>query len=123
MNKVFESEYEGHYSGIISGVSSKFDSFGHGAETCSFGITYEVMMEIDHTSIKKYHSIKRDGSLGYEREKRMREQVMDWTEDREQFFENLYNSMRLMVLQISKFIDMDSDNASLLIDSKVKLLQ
>lgn len=40
----------------------------------------------------------------------------------ENFFENIYNSMRDMTLKISMFIDQDAEKAALLIDSKKNLL-
>jgi len=97
--------YEGHYVGSLPGVSKKLDSFGHGAETASFGISYQIMIEVDHVNKKQYHPIKNDGSLGFSRNLKSKEQVMDWTQDREDFFTNIYSSMREMVLKMSQFID------------------
>lgn len=113
---------EGSYCGHLPGVSKKLDSFGSGSEIASFGISYRVMMEVDHTNKKQYHPIKNDGTLGHSKTIGHREQVMDWTEEREVFFENIYSSMREMVVKMSKFIDQDAETAALLITNNQKLL-
>ena len=107
----------GHYIGKLPGISQKIDSFGYGAEEASFGITYNVMMEVETVGVKKYHYLKEDGSMGSGKTLTRYEQVMDHTEKRELFFANIYESMRLMVQQISKFIDADSQAAAFLIDN------
>lgn len=112
----------GDYRGNLNGISRKLDSFGHGSEVASFGITYRVMMEIDRTNKKQYHHINEDGSLGFSKNITTREQVMDWSEEREAFFENIYSSMREMVLKMSKFIDQDADAVALLISGNQILL-
>lgn len=118
MNK----EREGSYTGMLSGISKKLDSFANGAETASFGITYQIMIEVDHVNKKQYHPIKQDGSLGYARSIRDKEQIMDWSQEREDFFKNIYSSMREMVLKISQFIDKEPKDVALLIESNQKLL-
>lgn len=117
-----KAELENCYYGIFPGVSKKLGSFGHGAEIASFGISYKIMMEVDKTNKKEYHTIKKDGLLGYGTELSTNEQVMEWTEEREVFFCNLYESMRKLVLQISVFIDKDAEEAAMLISNNNKLL-
>lgn len=113
---------EGSFHGCLSGISKKLDSFGHGAENASFGITYQIMIEVDHTNKKEYHSIKDDGTLGFARSIRSKEQIMDWTQEREDFFKNIYSSMREMVFKISQFIDQEPEQIALLIQNNQKLL-
>lgn len=114
--------YEGHYTGSLPGISKKFDSFGHGAETASFGISYHIMIEVDHVNKRQYHPIKNDGSLGFARNLQTKEQVMDWSEEREAFFISIYSSMSEMVLKMSQFIDQEPEEIALLIQNKQKLL-
>jgi hypothetical protein len=118
MNKI----NEGSYSGLLHGISTKFGSFGHGSEIASFGISFSVMMEIDHVSDKKYYLIKKDGSLGFSQSLNFKEQVMEWTQEREDFFNNIYSSMREIVLKISQFIDQEPEEVALLIQNNQKLL-
>lgn len=114
--------HEGHYTGSLHGISKKLDSFGHGSETASFGISYHIMIEVDHINTKKYHPIKNDGSLGHARSLGTKEQVMEWNEERESFFTNIYSSMREMVLKMSLFIDQEPEEVALLIQNNQKLL-
>lgn len=118
-----KGHYEGHYVSPLPGVSRKLDSFGSGSETSSFGISYQIMVEVDHVNKKQYHPIKNDGSLGFARSLKSKEQVMEWSEERELFFSNIYSSMREMVLKMSKFIDQEPEEVALLIANNQKLLE
>lgn len=113
---------DNHYFGTLSGISKKLDRTPPQSERACFGISYSVMMEIDQINKKEYYPIKSDGSLGYGKLLDSKQQVMDWSEERERFFENIYTSMRAMVLKMSNFIDQDPEEIAQLISGNQKLL-
>jgi len=114
---------DGHYHGSLNGISKKLDNgFGHSAEVATFGISYRIMMEVNVVNTLKYHSIKEDGTLGYSSEKKSKEQVLEWTPEAEAFFESIYESMKMLVLKMSKFIEQTPEEVALFIESNQKLL-
>lgn len=59
---------------------------------------------------------------GHARSLGTKEQVMEWSEEREYFFTNIYSSMREMVIKISQFIDQEPEQVALLIQNNQKKL-
>ncbi len=125
MNKVSD----GHFTGIKKGVSKNIKDLrvSDGAGIC---IEYKIAKEIDNGK-KEYFEIENGDQLssyamGFNLTSRSDWAIIDWTEEREQFFINLQNSMQEMVFKLSSFFGGDIENVVRSIDittsSNTKLL-
>lgn len=116
---------ENHYSGQKRGVSKRISDLGGSSPKCCFGIEYKKCKEIDEGG-KKYYPYKQSGTLGFEMRVEKSWSVIEWTPEREAFFEGLYKSMENLVEKISVFFSDDDEKVLTLIDSaggSIKLIQ
>lgn len=114
----------GSYSGLLPNVSPKIADTGYDSCLAQFGIDFLVLKVVDDGVRKSYYRI--DSSTG-EVINELREslndyQEMEYTEEREQFFLNLVESMKKMVVAASTFFGADSEQAVLFIEQNQKLL-
>lgn len=79
---------------------------------------------IDDGTSKKYYKVDKITKevSQWEIKDTNKYQAMEYTEERLEFFNNIVESMKKMVLSASTFFGVDPDVATLLIDNKQKFL-
>lgn len=121
MNKIDK----GHYQGTRIGVSKKIARFDFSQFNClsQFGIDFEIMYEVSRSDGVTYYNIDKNGIQKSHGRALSREfQVIEWTQQREDFFASIVNAMQNLVLQLSTFFDKNAEQAIQFIDTKQKLL-
>lgn len=115
MNKVSQ----GHYQGIKRGVSENIGdiNFANGA---GIGIEFKIAIEFDE-GIKQYFELEESGlpskyPVRFSRDEWM---IIDYSLEREEFFNSIINSMQEMVFKLSQFFGGDTEKVANLIDSTV----
>lgn len=120
MNKVSD----GSYQGLLPGVSREIDDIKSRDCIAQFGIDFMVMSVVDDGVSREYYrvdSVTKEVKGRYSVSSR-EYQEMDYTEEREQFFLNLVESMKKMVVAASTFFGADPEQAALFIEQNQKLL-
>jgi len=120
MNKVSE----GSYQGLLPGVSGNIDDVKSRDCLAQFGIDFTVMSVVSDGVSREYYrvdSVTKEIKGRYSINPR-EYQEMDYTEEREQFFLNLVESMKKMVVAASTFFGADPEQAALFIEQNQKLL-
>lgn len=108
---------EGTYSGNKREISNKFSSMGFGVPNCSLGIEYVIAKEVDEGG-KKYFPYREDGSLSYDMKIAKNVWgIIDWTPEREQFFQSIYGAMQELVIKLSSIFLEDDEKVAQLIDT------
>lgn len=113
----------GGFSGVKDGVSSKFGTAHNSPKHC-FGFEYDVLLEVSGKTTQ-YHEIMPDGSPA--RQNRFiggddnKGQVMDWTQEREDFCKSLVVKIQQLISDVSSFFD--NPQMLLMIDSGHNPLQ
>lgn len=120
MNKVSE----GSYQGLLPGVSKKIEDIKSRNCIAQFGIDFVVLSVVGDGVSREYYRVD---SVSKEVKGRCsinpwEYQEMEYTEEREQFFLNLVESMKKMVVAASKFFGTDPEQAALFIEQNQKLL-
>lgn len=122
MNKVSE----GSYTGNLAGVSDKIADTGFGDDLASFSMDYMLAQVVNDGTDKKYFEINSVTKEPKEWELKHRDisdyQEMDYTEEREQFFLNIVESMKKMVVSASLFFGAEPERAIKFIENKENLL-
>mgnify|MGYP003463643941 CR=1 FL=1 len=120
MNKVSD----GSYQGLLPGVSREIDDIKSRNCIAQFGIDFMVMSVVGDGVSREYYrvdSVTKEVKGRYSVSPR-EYQEMDYTEEREQFFLNLVESMKKMVVAASTFFGADPEQAALFIEQNQKLL-
>lgn len=115
---------KGSYQGMLSGVSNNIGGFSQfSMPLCTLGVDYEIFMQVDDGADPKYFSVDDNLEIVGQANVHMHEKLMmDYTEERHFFFENITAAMRDVVRKLSKFFDLEAENAALFIDNNTKLL-
>lgn len=100
-------EGEGHYSGQLPGISERISKMSFGPPLCTFGVEYYIYTEFNDGVQKAYHQINPDGSAGQSRRVTDNFTVIDWSEQREAFFESIYQNMAETLQKLSAFFFTD----------------
>lgn len=119
-------EKNGAFSGFKEGVSSKFGTTPN-APKHEFGFEYDVLLEVSGRTVQ-YHGIMPDGTPAREHKfiggVFSSGQVMDWTQEREDFCKALVSKIQQLIYDVSNFFDnpqmlllIDSGNSPLKIES------
>lgn len=122
MNKVGE----GHYQGLLPGVSVKIESAKYDSCLAQFGVDFLVLKVVDDGVKKEYFrvdAVTKEVKCEYRNSSVYQYQEMDYTEEREQFFLNLVESMKKMVVAASTFFGAGPEQAALFIEQNQKLLK
>lgn len=103
MNRM-DGEYNG-YCGIKPGVSAHFDHPSGGADYM-FGFDFHILFEVT-AQYTEYFCIMADGTPGHSFRKSPDRYciVIDWTAEREQFFNDLKDKLQQLIYGISAFFD------------------
>ncbi len=119
-NRISDDSYQGY----LKGISSKIADTGFGSVLASFGIDFKLAQMIDDGTSKKYYKVDKITKevSQWEIKDTNKYQAMEYTEERLEFFNNIVESMKKMVLSASTFFGVDPDVATLLIDNKQKFL-
>lgn len=110
------------YCGIKTGVSKQFDHKLDNSIENMFGFTFNILIEVTGRTVEYYH-VREDNSPGalYRFSNNSREMIIDWTQEREQFFMDLQEKLQQLIYGVSEFFD--QPNLLQLIDSfGIKLL-
>lgn len=116
-------EKRGRYQGTLPGVSSKIGDLEWNVPYCSIGITYNVYLEIADGHKNTYYEVDdnmKAKAVAFRPDSQY--QFIDYSEERYQFFENIKSGMQGMVQKMSMFFDLDSEQATMLIESTPNLL-
>ncbi len=114
-------ESQNSFRGRKSGIGTKMGSANFGALECTIGIQYEVAMEITKGE-PKYFKIDETGKMVgeislYRGAQHITYRVMEWSEEREAFFKNIYSGMESMFLKMAQFFSDDDKQVLQLIDA------
>lgn len=121
MNKIKEGEFHG----LLQGVSNKIgNDTTLGGCLAAFGIDYIIAQVIDDGVKKKFYKIDKLTKKVSEWEVKTVKnyQEMDYTEEREQFFLNIIEKMKKIVVSASRFFGEDPEKAAMLIESNLKII-
>ena len=115
---------EGHYSGQLNGISRKIGDFrGMSMPLATVGIDFQVANLEDDGVTKVYRRVDMDTREARQKMEVSSEfQVMEFTEERYQFFLDMVSNMQNMVRKLSLFFDADPEKAALFIESNQKLI-
>ncbi|NBC24677.1 MAG: hypothetical protein GVX78_03580 [Bacteroidetes bacterium] len=122
MNKVGH----GHYSGTLKGVSKKIRDFNsHSMPLASIGIEWKVCDVVDDGASQEYFEVTDidTGEVSQFSFRKAREyQVMEFTQERYEFFQGILKAMQGMVRDLSNFFGADPEKAALMIENNQQLL-
>lgn len=121
LNKL-EGTYAG-YSGIKTGVSKQFDHKLDNNIENMFGFTFNVLIEVTGRTTEYYHVREDDFPGGpYRFASESKERIIDWTQEREQFFMDLREKLQQLIYGVSQFFD-HPDLLQLIDSHGIKLLE
>lgn len=120
MNKTGETSY----CGTLPGVSGNIKDAGCGTIKAAFGIDFFVAQLVSDGVTKKFYPYNStEKTIGSHPKSNVSDyQQMDYSEEREQFFINIIESMKKMVVSVSVFFDADPEQAINIISNNPKLL-
>ncbi len=111
------------YQGLLPGISKNIRSFGGFPPFASIGFEYEVAKLVDDGVNKEYYQVNSvTGETGQYSHGGHGWQEIDYTKEREEFFESIISAMKNMVVSLSKFFGSDSEKAALFIENNQRLL-
>ncbi|RHH14484.1 hypothetical protein DW228_06705 [Bacteroides fragilis] len=102
LNKL-EGIYAG-YSGIKTGISKQFDYKLDNNIENMFGFTFNILMEVAGRTTEYYH-VREDYTPGglYRLAGQSKEMIIDWTQERKQFFMDLREKLQQLIYGVSEF--------------------
>lgn len=116
---------DGHYLGLLKGVSDKIHATNLSECLATFGVDFEVAQLIDDGVNKKYYRVDQITKVPtrWEIKGRNGYQVMEFTEERYLFFMEILEGMKKMVRSASIFFGAEPKVAELFIENKHRLLE
>jgi len=116
----------GSYTGLLPEVSRKITSI-NGAPYCTVGIDYEVYMEIFNGKDFEYYEVGEDMEVVSSHKETWNRvsgfSIMEYTPENLEFFNNIKSSMQEMVRKLSTFFGLDAEQAQLMIQDNLKILE
>lgn len=110
---------DGEYQGYRLGISKDIDEMPFGVPMCSMGLEYHIYIEVNDGIKKEYHTITGSDSFGRINGISSLFTIIDWTQEREDFFESIYESMSGLLRKLSTFFfSRDLETVLKAIDSK-----
>lgn len=120
MNKM--EGHRGGFSGRREGISKRIKNADIGSEHNQLAITYVIMMAVTKGKTE-YHPIYEDGTLGNAYTCTSDYSMIEWTAEREMFFNNISDQMYRMLVRMSTFFnDDDADVVKRIDQSKDSFL-
>lgn len=118
MNKI----REGSYSGFLPGVSRKIKDFSNGRSwICppnALGLNYFICMEVNEVGKKVYYHVNSNLEMVGRSEISVSDcTLIEYSPERLGFFTGIVESLKSAVVAMSRFADLEGDQAQELIDS------
>ncbi len=117
----------GSYSGTKPGISPIIGSSQYNTLDATVEFEYQIMLEINQGGLR-YYKYELNGDIGFEVthvSQSTHKQIVEWTAERELFFESINTSLSTLLQRFSSFFSGDKDQVLLKIDQAagdIKLL-
>lgn len=114
----------GQFQGYKKGISDSIGFTGYGSNGAVLSVEYQTLFEISDGVKKEYYKINDNDSIGFRANFSSHQStIIDWTQEREDFFRSIYKSMSGLLLKLSGFFfSRDIDTVLKAIDSKQLIL-